>query len=257
VYADAWLVGGEGTRKASTQRFYTFNLNLHILPVLRSKPVASIKRADCRALIATCRGKGLRPASMRGVNRTLSAVLSQAVEDAWLPANPAFRMGKHLRDGDEVREEIDPFTREEAHAFLQHVETAAPVYYPFFLCALRTGMRLGELLALEWEDIDFPGRMIHVRRARVRGKVTSTKNKKRRKVDMSLALAAVLKRLRTERKRVALAAGTPAAAAVFLTPDGLPLDGDNLRKRVSTGSSKTRTLSAFVCTICGTRMPVS
>lgn len=169
---------------------------------------------------------------MRGVNRTLSAVLSQAVEDAWLPANPAFRMGKHLRDGDAVREEIDPFTREEAHAFLEHVQTAAPTYYPFFLCALRTGMRLGELLALEWDDVDFVARLIQVRRARVSGKLTSTKNKQHRRVDMSLTLATVLKRLWTERKRHAMASADPLTPAVFLTSEGLPIDGDNLRSRV-------------------------
>ncbi|MEP6593960.1 MAG: site-specific integrase, partial [Acidobacteriota bacterium] len=232
TYARAWLAGGEGTRKASTQRFYTFNLNLHILPVLGAKPVASLKRADCRELMTGCKAKGLQPASMRGVNRTLSAVLSQAVEDGWLPANPAFRMGKHLRDGDTVREEIDPFTREDAYVFLEYVQTASPVYYPFFLCALRTGMRLGELLALEWDDLDFAGRLIHIRRARVAGKLTSTKNKQRRRVDMSLTLATVLKRLRTDRKRLALAAGEPMAPTVFLTPEELPLDGDNLRSRV-------------------------
>jgi integrase len=232
VYGTNWLAAGEGVRKASTHRFYTFNLNLHIFPVLGTRPVSSLKRADCRDLMTTCRAKGLKPASMRGVNRTLSAVLSQAVEDAWLPANPAFRMGKHLRSGDEVTEEIQPLTREDAHTFLETAKTRAPEFYPFFLCALRTGMRLGELIALEWGDLDFAHRLIHVRRARVAGKLTSTKNKQRRRVDMSLALATELKRLRTARKRVALATGTPLAELVFLTADGKPVDGDNLRKRV-------------------------
>jgi integrase len=32
--------------------------------------------------------------------------------------------------------------------------------YNFFLCAFRTGMRLGELLALEWRDIDWNSQFI-------------------------------------------------------------------------------------------------
>ena len=40
-------------------------------------------------------------------------------------------------------------------------------------------MRLGELLALEWRDLDFEGRVIHVRRARVAGRLTTTKNAQR------------------------------------------------------------------------------
>lgn len=231
-YATKWLEAGEGGRKASTQRFYTFNLNLHILPVLGTKPVSSLKRADCRDLMTACRVKGLKPASMRGVNRTLSVVLTQAVEDAWLPANPAFRMGKHLRTGDELPAEIEPLTRQDAYTFLEKAKSESPEFYPFFLCALRTGMRLGELLELKWADLDFANRVIHVRRARVAGKVTTTKNKQRRSVDMSAQLSTVLRRLRTERKRAALKAGKPIAEWVFLTPEGGVVDGDNLRNRV-------------------------
>jgi integrase len=231
-YAEKWLADGAAARKASTQRFYAFNLSLHILPVLGATPVPALKRADCRDLLVACREKSLKPASMRGVNRTLSVVLSQAVEDALLPANPAFRMGKHLRAGDELPAEIQPLTRVEAHALLEKAETLFPAYWPLFLCALRTGMRLGELIALQWGDIDFSARLIHVRRNRVSGKLTSTKNKQWRRVDMSRALTQALRQLRAGRKKAALKAGKPGPPWVFLTPDGHPVDGDNLRNRV-------------------------
>ncbi len=231
-YATRWLDDGAAARKASTHRFYSFNLTLHVLPVLGDKLVAAITRADCRKLMTDCRSKGLKPASLRGVNRTLSAVLSQAVEDALLPANPAFRMGKYLRTGDELPAEIQPLTREETHTFLENAEELFPEYAPLFLCALRTGMRLGELIAVQWGDLDFTSRCIHVRRSRVAGKLTSTKNKQRRRVDMSKRLAETLRRLRTARKRTALKAGTTIDPWVFLTPDGRPVDGDNLRQRV-------------------------
>ena len=232
TYATNWLQDGEAGRKESTHRFYSFNLTLHILPVLGEKVVSAITRANCRALMTACRAKGLKPASMRGVNRTLSAVLSQAVEDALLPANPAFRMGKCLRAGDELPKEIQPLTREEAQALLDQAEQTYPEYAPLFLCALRTGMRLGELLALQWGDVDFGSRCIHVRRNRVAGKLTSTKNRQRRRVDMSLMLTETLKRLRTARKRAALKSGESVPSCVFLTPDGHPVDGDSLRSRV-------------------------
>ena len=232
TYATRWLHDGEAGRKASTHRFYSFNLTLHILPVLGEKPVSAITRANCRDLMTACRAKGLNPASMRGVNRTLSAVLSQGVEDALLPANPAFRMGKHLRAGDQLPQEIQPLTREEAHTLLEKSDEVFPEYVVFFLCALRTGMRLGELLALQWGDVDFSNRCTHVRRARVAGKVTSTKNTQRRRVDMSLRLTQTLKRLRTARKRAALKSGEAMSPLVFLTPTGQRVDGDNLRDRV-------------------------
>src|SRR5690349_17704147 len=160
VYATRWLEDGKGARKASTHRYYAFNLSLHIIPELGARPIGAVSRADCRKLLTACRGKGLKIASLEGVQRTLSAVLSQAVEDALLPANPAFRMGKHLRRGDEPRRIIDPLTREEAQTFLATIAAHWPEFYVFFLMALRTGMRLGELLAIQWGDLDLAGRFI-------------------------------------------------------------------------------------------------
>src|SRR5215469_5703847 len=79
-YGRAWLNDGEANRKASTHRFYNFNLELHVIPSIGAVTVGAITRADCRKLLADCRKKGLKVTSIQGVQRTLSAVLSQAVE---------------------------------------------------------------------------------------------------------------------------------------------------------------------------------
>jgi len=72
-------------------------------------------------------------------------------------------------------------------------------FYPLLLCALRTGMRRGELLGLQWGDIDFAGQFIEVRRAEVRRQVTSTKTHRIRRVDMSPQLSGTLKELKETR----------------------------------------------------------
>ena len=58
-------------------------------------------------------------------------------------------------------------------------------YQPLFLCAVRTGLRLGELIALEWRDVDVEKRSIRVRRNRTRGEVSSPKSRQARSVDLS------------------------------------------------------------------------
>jgi integrase len=218
--------------QASTHRFYTFNLELHLYPTLGTQPVASITRTECRRVITACRDKGLKVASLKAVQRTLSAVLSQAVDDGMLQANPAFRMGKHLRQGDEQKAEIQPLTREEAQEFLDTVSAHWPEYYAFFLCALRTGMRLGELLALQWGDVDVAGRFLEVRRNLVSGRLTTPKNHNRRRVDMSLRLTETLEQRLKDAKKAALKAGRRVPAWVFANSDGNAPDGDNIRRRV-------------------------
>ena len=54
-----------------------------------NRPIGEVTRKDCRQLVTEVRSKGLKIETVRGIVRTLSAVLSQAVEDEHLSANPA------------------------------------------------------------------------------------------------------------------------------------------------------------------------
>ena len=49
------------------------------VPVLGPLLVSDLRRADCRALVATCRLKGLKVTTIAGIARTLSTILMQAV----------------------------------------------------------------------------------------------------------------------------------------------------------------------------------
>src|SRR6266478_9896172 len=88
--------------------------------------IASLRRRDCRDLVRTCRAKGLKVSTVRGIARTLSTILTQAVEDELLPANPALRLGRYLRSADDPEPVIDPFTREEAVDIVAIARTRFP-----------------------------------------------------------------------------------------------------------------------------------
>jgi integrase len=146
----------------------------------------------------------------QNITRTLSVVLTQAVEDGVLAANPALRLGRYYRVGDALPHQIEPLTRDEVSQLLQAARENAPREYPLFLCAARTGMRLGELLGLEWGDVDFNGGFIEVRRNRVAGRVTTPKSGKARRIDMSTQL---LKRAHTDAGRFETDATTRAVSS--------------------------------------------
>jgi integrase len=73
--------------------------------------------------------------------------------------------------------------------------------YTLFLCAIHTGLRAGEQLALEWGDIDWKGKFLSVERSydRVHRKVVPTKTKKHRRIDLSDELLEALETLRKDR----------------------------------------------------------
>ena len=94
---------------------------------------------------------------------------------------------------------LDPWRwrEEESLLFLQTTLEWEPEHYPIFLTSLHSGMRSGEVIGLQWQDIDWHGRFISLRRQVVHGKVTTLKTKSsRRKVDCSDALLSTLATLK-------------------------------------------------------------
>jgi len=231
-YAKKWLDGyGETHLKYSTQISYDGIFRNHLGP-LKDIPIDEITRADLKELIYGKLKDGLAPARVMRIKALISVILTHALEDGLIPSNPASRLGRLIK-GKERKADVNALARDEARTFLEVVGEHYPKHYPFFLCALRTGCRLGELLALQWGDIDFRGGFIEVRRAFVCGEITTPKNGKSQRVDMSKQLAETFKELRTERKREALAQGWgEVPALVFVNGVGRILEPPNLRTRV-------------------------
>jgi integrase len=111
--------------------------------------------------------------------------MGHAVEDGLLTVNPALKPGKFLPAFSKSRA-TNPYTHEEVVVTLLEVcRDRSPRLYPLLLCAVPSGLRQGELLALQWGDIDFRGRFLEIRRNCARGKLTTPKSGKVRRVDMS------------------------------------------------------------------------
>ena len=234
-YAETWLDRIQHTRKYSTHEDYQKMLKRDILPVLRGLDLEDVTREKVKVLAFDGLKRGQSPKTVQNVIRCLSSLLSHAVEDGLLTVNPALKPGKFLPKVSK-RRGVNPFTREEVAVFLEMVRQRAPRYYPLFLCAVRTGLRMGELLALQWSDLDYHGRFIEVQRNYTRGRVSTPKSSESRRVDMSRELTQALKDLYTERQLETAANGWKDMPLwVFCKETGGLLNPDNLRKRVFYG----------------------
>ncbi len=234
-YADTWLERIQHTRKYSTHEDYQNILRHDLLPPLRELDLEDVTREKIKSLAFAGLKRGQSPKTVQNVIRCLSSLLSHAVEDGLLTVNPALKPGKFLPKVSK-RRGINPFTREEVATFLDAVRERAPRYYPLFLCAVRTGLRMGELLALQWNDLDYHGRFIGVQRNYTRGRVSTPKSGETRRVDMSRELAQALKDLYTERQlETAVNGWKDMRLWVFCKETGGLLDPDYLRRRVFYG----------------------
>jgi len=119
------------------------------------------------------------------------------------------------------------------------VQDVCPDWYPFFLTAVRAGLRRGELIALRWGDIQFgssdddSNRYVLVQRNYSLGKFTTPKNGKSRRVDLSRQLRKVLLELRDKRLLDAYLKGQASISddLVFPSQAGTPIAPDNITVR--------------------------
>lgn len=104
------------------------------------------------------------------------------------------------------------------------------------MCVLHTGLRGGEVIGLQWDDLDWNGKFMEIRRQVVRGKVTTLKTKHgRRRVDLSDDLLATFAALKKSRQVKALKGGSSEISKwVFANDQGDRMGIDYIKAKVFT-----------------------
>ena len=98
------------------------------------------------AFKVACHDHGLSARTIGHILALLRQMLNRAVNWGYLRGNPAHRVKAPVVE----KQEMQLWTEEEAHRFLEHVPRP---WYEFFCMALATGMRVGELIAAKWEHL--------------------------------------------------------------------------------------------------------
>lgn len=84
-------------------------------------------------------------------------------------------------------------TEEEYNKLLEEAQKINREFYEMVLFTLRTGVRVGELMAIRWEDIDFDRQNVTIRRSIVNGIIGSPKSNKTRQIPLSDDIFSVIK----------------------------------------------------------------
>lgn len=198
-FATRWLAHVAIHAKPSTLRLYTMIVELWIRPALGPLPLLALDAAAIDAWKAWAKAKE-PPRGAKFLNSTLgvlSSMCARAVKWRVLPANPCDQVERFPT----TPPAFDFYTSGEAALWLATCAELAPRMHPFFLVGFRTGLRLGELVALRWGDVEFATARLHVQRSITRGTVGTTivqaetvpKSGKSRRVDLPPdALAALV-----------------------------------------------------------------
>ena len=141
-----------------TMRTKKYIVELKILPYFGNKRVNDITAADIRQWQNELIKMGYSPTYLKTINNQLSAIFNYAVRYYDLKSNPCAKAGSM---GKSKAEEMDFWTGEEFRKFIDSVMNKR-LSYMAFMTMYWTGMRMGELLALNPKDVDIEKKTISI-----------------------------------------------------------------------------------------------
>ena len=169
-----------------TQTDYENRIYQHIIPELGQIPLAKLTAGDLQQFYIRLKqngrllqperyGPGLSDRMVKTCHVTCRTALDKAVAQGLLLKNPAAACKAPAPHPKEMR----VLTQEEMQRLL--IQAKENGCYELLLLELTTGLRRGELLALQWDDLDFQTGELRVQRQvqRVRGELTVTQPKTR------------------------------------------------------------------------------
>ena len=157
--------------KPSSRKAAPSHLRRHILPQLGNVRLDALGK-EAQQVFVTRLSRTVSRKTARNVMDTLSAILRKAKRWGYVCEGVDFRALEFAADA--VRRVPRFFTAEQVQ---QIIEAAPEPYKTMFTILAMTGMRAGEMLGLQWEDIDFAAGCIHIRRSAWYGNIQTTKSK--------------------------------------------------------------------------------
>ena len=247
TFAERWLQElNQGDLKLSTRKMYESNLRIHILPALGSLLVSDIDYPAIKAFMIGKRDATYSTGRFRSKTRkhkyatlaadrqyskdtvrimvmTLRAILNEAIRENLLQDNPIKGMASFYRKKtkDRIVTRNDVYTLEDLYAIEDQLKNRT-LYgddYEMALAISRTGMRIGEVAGLQWDDIDWQDNQIHISRNIPSGTGQAEDSTKtpsgERVIDMSADLGSALKTLQARRRAERLKTGRSGHGAIF------------------------------------------
>lgn len=186
------------TKKESTSESYIRNYNKHIKPFFSNYDLNDIDIPLVREWRSELEKKGLSVTFSNKIFGILRSILDFAMANYELPVNYAAIVGGFKEKSGAVKpdsKKLRYITIEEFNKFISVIDDH--FWKSFFITALYTGCRKGELLALDWKSVDFDNNVIIIDKTlytKLKGRyvINSTKNNMNRKIQMNKVLRETL-----------------------------------------------------------------
>jgi integrase len=239
-YLRSWHEGSRPQLRERSWMRQGEHVRLHLVPTLGHVPLRKLSPEQVQRAYAQLLARNLSPATVRRAHAVLHRALGQAVRWRLLPVNVA-----SMVDAPRIpHREMQALTSEQARELLEAARGSRHRDEPLLVLAVSTGMRLGELLALRWKDVDLEQRFLRVTGSLVRVESTTVDStelvitepktaRSRRRVELThRAVEALREHKRAQlKRRVAAANVWQDRGLVFSNATGGYLAANKLQAR--------------------------
>lgn len=211
-------------RRPKTSHYYRNILSRHLQPYFGTVKMVDIDfRLIERYMAEKMKGEGFNKTSINKTVTSLGTIMRYAVRHGHIKANPVPNVVKLRIGPEELKEEKRFLTPDEIQVLLANTDSK---HGPIIELAVFTGLREGEILGLQWMDINWDKGQVYVERTLQLGKFYSPKTKtSRRRVDVDPEILMALKRWK-------LRCPKGEHDLVFPSSTGTPMDAVNMLKNV-------------------------
>lgn len=182
----------------------TSNVKRHIIPGLGNIKLEDLSARRIKSFYSDCIQNGLSKTTVRSIRSLVCKSLQSAVVDyGFLKSNPAREVSIRDLKSNKPKKERRAYTRKEQDILLKACRTQNE--YVAILIGLHCGMRISEVFALTWDDINFKARTIDINKQIAhsggRSYVTTPKCNSYRVISFDQKLEKELKKLQLTQKK--------------------------------------------------------
>ena len=252
-FSERWLTEVIPLRglKPATLSNYKQMIHYYILPFLRSKRLSDLKSQHVLNLVNSLKEQGYSTNTIRRARSILHNMLEHAVEEDSLSKNPVVRTSLIKKSDNEISRVQKSYSTEEVNRALEILRGTQ--YEGPFRLMVSLGMRIGEVIALRWEEVDFEGNQLWVVRTEahiakllgdgtwsVERVVGTTKSNRKRVLHLTQDQAEFLNAHRKGQNRLKFKNGQTwnPDGHVFVTENGTPFAANNIRSGMKRALTK-------------------
>ena len=176
-----WLTRNQNRIKVSTYSTYFYKLKRYVFPFIGEQPMNQLTKEHIQEMIDSWELQGLKPTTIHVLYQIVRKTLNDALNQQYILQSPclSIMLPKKKRNRASA---LSPKNQTK----LENEVKKGPLYKGLpVLLALHAGLRIGEIAALKWSDIDFDRRHIYVQQTYQRVPIGVGKSKTQLVLDQS------------------------------------------------------------------------